>query len=235
MATEGPLTQPGRLTNEAHNPEGSHQCNAGFSLKAKGSPLLAMAEWEGLRPPTLLDQRGPQYRCNRVGWARPPLTVGRSDTPIPFHGNPPGWGGTRFGFRIQVHRWRSNQLQAQGYALTRRNPDHPKCTGFKNIIAYGSIYVFCFDPERNGCGLRPDQGAGKSWGTGSSGMGIGTMLSCKARRIQRRRVNGKAGIRATLQRTCRLGVEQGRHLHQTVSHAPWGSSLGWSVMIAAVP
>ena len=33
---------------------------------------------------------------------------------------------------------------------------------------------------------------------------IGTVLSCKARRIQRRRVNGQAGIRANLQRTRRL-------------------------------
>ena len=64
---------------------------------------------------------------------------------------------------------------------------------------------------------------------------IGTVLSCKARRIQRRHVNGKAGIRANLQRTRRLRAEQGRHSHQTVSHAPWGNSLGWSVMIAEVP
>ena len=55
---------------------------------------------------------------------------------------------------------------------------------------------------------------------------IGTVLSCKARRIQRRRVNGQAGIRANLQRTRRLRAEQGRHSHQTVSHAPWGNSLG---------
>ena len=64
---------------------------------------------------------------------------------------------------------------------------------------------------------------------------IGTVLSCKERRIQLRRVNGKAGFRTTLQRTRRLGAEQGRHSHQTVSHAPLGNSLGWSVMIAEVP
>ena len=33
---------------------------------------------------------------------------------------------------------------------------------------------------------------------------IGTVLTCKARRIQLRHVNGKAGIRANLQRTRRL-------------------------------
>ena len=52
---------------------------------------------------------------------------------------------------------------------------------------------------------------------------IGTVLSCKVRRIQRHSVNGKAGIRATLQRTRRLGAEQGWYLHQTVSHAPSGN------------
>ena len=36
---------------------------------------------------------------------------------------------------------------------------------------------------------------------------IGTLLSCKARRIQQRRVNGKAGIKANLQRTRRLRAE----------------------------
>ena len=36
---------------------------------------------------------------------------------------------------------------------------------------------------------------------------IGTVLCCKARRIQRRRVNGKAGIRANLQCTRRLRAE----------------------------
>ena len=46
--------------------------------------------------------------------------------------------------------------------------------------------------ERNGCGLRPDHGIGKSWGcNGEQGPQawvrlIGTVLCCKARRIQRR-------------------------------------------------
>ena len=67
---------------------------------------------------------------------------------------------------IQVHSWRSNQLQAQRCVLGRRNPDHPKYTGFKNITAYECMYVFSF--ERNGCCLAQDR---EVLGTGSSGIG----------------------------------------------------------------
>ena len=65
--------------------------------------------------------------------------------------------------------------------------------------------------ERNGCGLRLDQGIGKSGEQGPlAWVGlIGTVLCCKARRIQRRHVNGKAGIRANLQRTRRLEANFG--------------------------
>ena len=93
--------------------------------------------------------------------------------------------------------------------------------------------------EQNGCGFRQDQGTGtRSPGEQGPQAWVGllvTVLCCKARRIQRRRVNSKAGIRANLQRTRRLATEQGLHSHQIVSHAPWGNSLGWSVMIAEVP
>ena len=80
---------------EAHNPEGSYQRNAGFSLKAKGSPSRAEAGWGGLGPPTLRDATMSPIPV-QPGWVGSgPLAAGRSDTPIPFHGNPPEWGGTR--------------------------------------------------------------------------------------------------------------------------------------------
>ena len=111
---------------EAHNPEGSYQRNAGFSLKAKGSPSRGEAVWGWLWPPTLRDATMSPIPVQPArGWeGSGPLTAGRSDTPIPFHGNPPEWGGYEVRASIQVHRWRSNQLQARGYALSRRNPDH---------------------------------------------------------------------------------------------------------------
>ena len=89
------------------------------------------------------------------------------------------------------------------------------------------MYVFCF--ELNGCWLTKEQGSpasGIHWGTGSSGMGrinrdIAQLQGAQELAAQRER---KAGIRAMLQRTRRLGAEQGRHSHQTC-HTPHGATV----------
>ena len=162
-----------------------------------------------------------------MGGLRPPH-CGTQRSRIPFHGTPPPSLGVRESDpRIQVLRWRSDQLQAQGYALSCRNPDHPKYAGFKNITAlrhtevcmYSALSGMVAGFARTKESESPGEPGPQAW------VGfIGTVLSCKARRIQRRRVNGKAGIRATLQRTRRLRAEQGRHSHQTVSK-PHGATV----------
>ena len=71
---------------EAHNPEGSYQRNAGFSLKAKGPPSRAEAGWGGLGPPTLRDATMSPIPV-QPGWVGSgPLAAGRSahstETPL---------------------------------------------------------------------------------------------------------------------------------------------------------
>ena len=126
---------------EAHNPEGSYQRNAGFSLKAKGSSPRAEAGWGGLWPPTLRDATMSPIQV-QPGWVGSgPLTARLRDAAIPQSHSmeTPLSGGARDpDLRVQGHRWRSNQLLARGYALSRRNPDHLKYTGFKNVTTYGS-------------------------------------------------------------------------------------------------
>ena len=105
-----------------------------------------------------------------AGWVGSgPVTAGRSDTPIPFHGNPPEWGGTRSG-----SQYTGTSLEVQPASGTRvcaksQQPRPPQVYRFQerhHIRQHVGILL-----ERNGCGLRPDQGTRKSWGTGSSGMG----------------------------------------------------------------
>ena len=53
---------------------------------------------------------------------------------------------------------------------------------------------------------------------------IGTMLSCKARRIQWRRVNGQAGIRQTF--NARVASERNKvGIHTKLCHTPHGATV----------
>ena len=72
-----------------------------------------------------------------------PHHCGTKQYPNPIPWNPSLVGGMTFGsqntgtsLEIQPAKF---QLQAQGYALSHRNPDQTKYTGFKNITAYGSM------------------------------------------------------------------------------------------------
>ena len=86
---------------------------------------------------------------------------------------------------------------------------------------------FCI--EWNRCGLRPSRPDTKEprspWEQGPEAWVeyLGTVLICKGRRIRRRRVNGKADIRASLQHARRLGAEQDV---QSVSYAQTATVWG---------
>ena len=64
------LTASGRLANEAHNTEGSHQRNAGLRSRQKVPHCWPTPSGEGSGPPRCLTQRCSQSRYNRVGWAQ---------------------------------------------------------------------------------------------------------------------------------------------------------------------
>ena len=79
-------------------------------------------------------------------------------------------------------------------------------TNFKAgyLIALRAVAIFCLSGMVAGFARTKESESPGEQGPQAWVGFIGTELSCKARRIQRRRVNGKAGIRANLQRMRRL-------------------------------
>ena len=74
---------------EAHNPEGSYQRNAGFSLKAKGSPSRAEAGWGRAWAPYVAGRNDvPNTGATGLGGLRPPH-CGTQRYPNPIPRKPP--------------------------------------------------------------------------------------------------------------------------------------------------
>ena len=104
-ATGELLTTTGRLTIEAHNPEGSYQRNAGFSPKAKGSPPRAEAETRrrvgrALAPYVAGRNDVPNTGATGLSGLRPPR-CGTQRYPNPIPWKPTEWGG--YEIRIPVY------------------------------------------------------------------------------------------------------------------------------------